>query len=104
MAKVTQTINRPDGSQVRIVAEEFFGVGLHRSVDVRVHRRETPAHPWSLANDRPHPDWRSMSVEEYKQRGRSEMLQVASPGEILRAVGELDKIDRDDDSSAPRPG
>jgi len=47
-------------------------------VDVYVLRRDTPERPWVLCSDRPHPDWRSMSVDEYIKRGRSEMLQTVS--------------------------
>lgn len=89
MGKVTQIIQRDDGSEVRIVAEEFFGLGLTRSVGVYVHRRESTNHPWTLTNDRPHPDWREMSVDEYIKRGRSEMLRTVSHGEILKVTNSL---------------
>lgn len=87
--KVSQTIQRKDGSEVRIVATAFFGLGLNRSIDVYVHRRESPDHEWQLTSDRPHPDWRKMSVSEYIKRGRSEMLQAASPCEILKVTNAL---------------
>lgn len=86
MQKVTQTIEREDGSAVQIVATPMTGAGLAVSVDVYVLHRESPAHNWRLANNRPHPDWRKMSVTEYVQRGRPEMLQVATPGEILKVT------------------
>lgn len=87
--KVTQILQRADGSEARITAQAMFGRGLTRSVDVYVHRRESPAHPWALCGDRPHPNWREMSVEEYLQHGRSEVLQTVSPGEILKVTGTL---------------
>lgn len=89
MAQATRTIKRQDGSEVRIVAEEFFGAGLTRSIGVYVLRRETPEGDWKLCSDRPHPDWRTMSVDEYVKHGRSEMLQAASIGEILKLASSL---------------
>lgn len=86
VTKITQLIQRDDGSEVRIVATAMFGEGLHRSIDVYVHRRESEEHDWVLCSDRPHPDWRSMSVEDYVKHGRSPMLQAVSSGELLRAM------------------
>ncbi len=91
MATAEKLIQRKDGSEVKIVAQEFFGAGLARSVGVHVLHRENPSDNWKLCNDRPHPDWRTMSVEEYVQHGRSEMLQTVSVGEILTVVGALAK-------------
>lgn len=90
--KVEALIKRPNGSEARITATEMFGAGLHRSVDVYVHHRESPEHPWKLANDRPHPDWRAMSVQEYIERGRAEKFQVVSHGEIFKTVAELNRL------------
>ncbi|MFC5511024.1 hypothetical protein ACFPOU_07785 [Massilia jejuensis] len=84
ITKLTQILTRPDGSQARIVAQVFFGAGLHRSVGVYVHRRENPDSPWTLCSDQPHPDWKHMPLEEYKKRGRSEVLRTVTPGEILK--------------------
>lgn len=84
ITKLTQILTRPDGSQARIVAQVFFGAGLHRSVGVYVHRRDDPDSPWKLCSDQPHQDWKQMSVEDYKARGRSEMLRTVTTGEILK--------------------
>lgn len=89
MAKVEKVIQREDGSEVKIVAEAFFGTGLTCSIGVYVLRREGPNDAWALTNDRPHPDWRKMSVDEYVVHGRSEMLRMVSPGEILKATSAL---------------
>ncbi len=89
VTKVTQILQRANGSEVRIVAQAFLGAGLHRSVGVYVHKRESKDHEWILCSDRPASDWRSMSVAEYKERGRSPMLQAASPGEVLRAISAI---------------
>lgn len=85
ITKLTQVLNRPDGSQARIVAQVFFGAGLHRSVGVYVHRRDNPDVPWILCSDRPHPEWKQMPLDEYKKRGRSEMLRTGTrAGQELR--------------------
>ena len=89
MSKVEHFIQRKDGSEVKVVAQECFGEGLTRSVDVYVLRRDGPDSQWSVCSDRPHPDWRSMSVDEYSRSGRSEMLQAASPGEILSVASAI---------------
>lgn len=89
--KVTQTLKRDDGSEVRIVAQAYFGAGLTRSIGVHVHRRESPQHAWKLCSDRPHPNWRAMSVDVYVKHGRSEMLQAVSYSEILRATSAIGK-------------
>lgn len=81
MQKVTQ---RADGSEVRITANPFFDIGMKPAVDLHVHHRKSSSASWELASDRPHPDWREMSVSEYIKRGRSEMLRLVSPGEILQ--------------------
>lgn len=87
--EVHQVIQRTDGSEVRIVAQEFFGEGLTRSVGAYVLHRPSPQHAWVVASDRPHPDWRTMSVQEYNRHGRSEMLRKATPGEILKVIQAL---------------
>lgn len=87
--KATQMLQRADGSEVCIVAQECYGLGLTRSVFVYVRWRERPEHPWKLANDRPHPDWKTMPLNDYVKFGRSEMLRLASPGEILKTVNAL---------------
>lgn len=89
MAIVEQIIQRKDGSEVKIVAQEAFGSGLARSIGVHVLRRESAIHPWKLTSDKPHPDWRTMSVSDYIKHGRSEMLQAVSIGEILKVTSAL---------------
>lgn len=83
ITSASRVIGRADGSEVRIVAQAYFGRGLHRSIGVDVFRRNHPNDHWHLCNDRPHPDWRTMPVDEYIKHGRSEKLQTASTGEIL---------------------
>ena len=89
VTRMTHLLKRGDGSEVKIVASAFFGAGLHRSVGVSVFQRAGPNNDWRLCNDRPHPDWRTMSVDEYIKHGRSEMLRTVSIGEILRATSAI---------------
>lgn len=89
--KVTRIIPREDGSEVKIVAQAYFGTGLHCSVGVDVFSRQSSTQNWKLCCDRPHPNWRKMSVDEYVKHGRSEKLQAASHGEILAVVSAIGK-------------
>jgi len=89
VTKFTKIITREDGSEVRLVAQAYFGTGLHRSVGVDVFRRESSSHDWKLCSDKPHQDWRKMSVDEYVKHGRSEKLQAASHGEILAVASAI---------------
>lgn len=85
--RLARIVQRGDGSQVKIVATDcsgpFFDVGKHVQVDV--YRRSSDAEGWKLCSDRPHPNWRSMSVDEYNKHGRCEKFQAASHGEIFSA-------------------
>ncbi|EPT0049420.1 hypothetical protein ACVNHR_005350, partial [Escherichia coli] len=89
ITKLTQTLQRDDGSQVRIVAQRGYGSGLTASLDVYVLRRDSSESNWSLCGKDPHPEWRKMSVDEYQKFGRSEMLRYATPGEILRVASAI---------------
>ena len=83
ITKVTKIIPRDDGSEIRIVVEQMTGHGLNKSIGFYVHHRETPCHPWVYLNDRMHPDWRGMSVDDYDKHGRCEVLQAGHRGEVL---------------------
>lgn len=89
ITKVTRVLQRENGSEARIVAQTMFGEGLHPSLDVFVLMRESSTHNWKLCSSTPHPDWRTMSVEDYIKNGRSEMLQTVTPGEILKVTALL---------------
>lgn len=91
ITKVSQILQRPDGSEARITATRYVGEGLTVSVGVYVHRRESPDQEWKLCNDRPHPDWKQMSVDDYKKFGRSEVLQTVTTGEILKVSNLIGK-------------
>lgn len=87
--KAIEVLTRADGSEVKITAEVMHGLGLQASIDVHVHYRKSAFHVWKLANNRPHPDWRKMPVADYVSHGRSEMLTLATPGEILKVTKSL---------------
>lgn len=89
MSKVERLLKRADGSEVKIVGEAMYGAGLRLSIDTYVLARESANHQWRVASDRPHPDWRTMSVDEYVKHGRAEKFQVASHGEILSVANEV---------------
>lgn len=89
MAIIEHLIRRADGSEVKIVAQEFFSINQQRSIGVYVLRRDNPDSNWHCCSDRPHPNWRSMSVDEYVKHGRSEMLQTVTTGEILKVISAL---------------
>lgn len=84
ITKVTQTLQRRDGSQIHLMVQAMTGLGLTQSYDVVAYRRKAPGDSWTMLDNRPHPDWRSMSVAEYNERGRSEVLQHVAPIEILK--------------------
>lgn len=89
--KVTQILQRADGSEVKLVATDMSMPGGKRSVNVDVFRRGDAQAPWEYCHDRPHPDWRTMSVDDYIKRGRSPMLQAVTPGEVLRVASLVGK-------------
>lgn len=89
MAMLEQVLHRKDGSEVKIVAQAYFGLGLTCSIGAHVLYRESQDQRWKLANDRPAPGWREMSVDEYVKHGRPEMFQKASHGEILKVTSAL---------------
>jgi hypothetical protein len=76
ITKLTQTLQRDDGSQVRIVAQRGYGSGLTASLDVYVLRRDSSESNWSLCG-KSSPRVEKMSVDEYQKFGRSEMLRYA---------------------------
>ena len=88
ITKVTQIFQRADGSEARITAQMDRGPGFEEYHHHYVHRRSSPDATWELCSDRPHPNWKTMSVDEYISHGRSEMLQAVTHAEILK-VGSL---------------
>lgn len=91
ITKVTQQYTRNDGSEVKIIAQAMYGAGLHQSIDVYALHRPDASSAWRLLDNRPHPDWRTMSVQEYTERGRSDLLQHVTIGEILKVKSLIGK-------------
>jgi len=89
MVKLERLLPQADGTEVKLVGQTMYGSGLTLSVDVFALHRESANQPWRKLNDLPHPDWRSMSVDEYQKRGRSEMLKRIGHGPILAMSQEV---------------
>ncbi|OXR47889.1 hypothetical protein PuT2_15465 [Pusillimonas sp. T2] len=92
MSKIEQILQREDGSEVKIVAEEFFGMGLTRSIDVYVLARDNTNANWRLAKKDANPNWADMSVQDHEKVGRSEMLELVSRAEIQQALQILEEV------------
>ena len=86
ITKISQVLKKTDGTEVRITALAMTGSGLAQSTDVYVHVRDNPKQAWRLCSKDAHPDWRTMSAQDYVRNGRSEMLKVVTPGQILKVV------------------
>lgn len=83
ITKVTQIFQRADGSEARITAS-MDALLPDRTRHIRVDRRGGPDEPWKECSTLPHPDWLSMSVDEYKQHGRPEHLQTVTFAEMVK--------------------
>lgn len=79
ITKVTQTIQRKNGSEVKICAQVISHPGLSQSIDVFVMVRDKPEDEWKLCDKRS------------KMDGKPEMLKVVTYGEILRLTSLLGK-------------
>jgi hypothetical protein len=89
MVKLERLLPQADGTKVKLVGQTMYGSGLTLSVDVFALHCESADKPWRKLSDLPHPDWRSMSVDEYQKRGRSELLQRVGHGPILAMSNEV---------------
>ncbi|MEQ1977367.1 hypothetical protein [Xenorhabdus sp. SGI240] len=74
---------------IRIIATMFYGLGLSESINIDVFKKDVDDSKFILCGNRPHPEWRRMSVDEYIQRGRPEKFKYATYAEIIRVVREL---------------
>lgn len=89
MSRLETLIPRPNGAEVMIVAQASFRADMKFAADVFVLRRENVNDNWRVLSDTPHPDWRTMSVDEYVKHGRSEKLQNVTHGQIFKAAQAL---------------
>lgn len=93
MSRVEHIIPTANGTQHKIIAESFFDAVHGRQTSFYVLSRPHPASPWTYLSERPHPDWRSMSVDEYLKNGRSEALNAVGSAEVLKALIMLEELD-----------
>lgn len=84
ITKVTQIINKPDGSQAKIVAQSMTGQGLVQSTSISVFKKQSEQEEWMLCNDQPASDFKPMSRQDYETHGRSEALSTVSTAQILK--------------------
>ncbi len=89
ITKVTQVIQRMDGSEVKIVATAMYGLGLNMSIATDVFKRIDSNSAWVLLNDKPSSDW--LGVDDYIKNGRSEKLQAIKPIELLKVINLIGK-------------
>tara|TARA_B100000700_G_scaffold331341_1_gene463296 strand:+ start:7603 stop:7914 length:312 start_codon:yes stop_codon:yes gene_type:complete len=91
ITKISQIIQRKDGSEIKITATEMYGLGLQPSIDFYVHHRENSEQQWKLLGKRPHTNSKNMSVDDYVKYGRPEYLNYVSHGEILKVISFIGK-------------
>lgn len=84
ITKITTLIKNDDDHEIKLVAQKCGLLSGSSSIDVYALRRKLPSGQWKVLSDRPHPDWKKMSVEDYCKHGRSELLQLVGPGQILK--------------------
>lgn len=84
------TMDRPDGSQLRITAQI---VGLSNgklTVDRYIHHKPHPdSKEWLLLGDQPAPNWRTMSIDEYTRVGRPPWMYHLSPAALMQCLQPL---------------
>lgn len=93
ITRVSKVMKKGDGTEFRIVGDLCIGFS-ETSVDYYFHRRQSPEHPWELLSKDPHPDWRTMSVDEYTKRGRSPLLQALRFPELFKLMDVLKLLGR----------
>lgn len=92
ITKVTQILQRDDGSEAKIIVESSYGPNLElQPPHTEVYRRDDSRQPWRVCSTRPHPDYLAMPVDQYIKEGRSEMLQVVSTVELLKVSSMIGK-------------
>jgi hypothetical protein len=84
--KISKIIKRKDNSEIKINLQKYYGSGLHLSIGVDVFYRKDNKSSFVLLNDRPHQDWKKMTVDEYLKNGKSEVLKLVKPIEILSFI------------------
>lgn len=88
ITKVTHVMRDEDGTEFRIVGELCIGFN-EANVDYYIHRRANAEQRWELLSKDPHPDWRTMSVDDYVKHGRSPLLQALSFPKLFKLMAAL---------------
>lgn len=81
---LSQILTRQDGSQVKLMGRMSGGLFCKANPDVWALFRQDQSCDWVLLSKEPHPDWRTMPVDEYAKSGRSEFMQKVSFGELIK--------------------
>lgn len=90
--KLEKFLMSPTGQGVRMLAQAYVGRGLDIGIGLDVFVKDTPDSAWRLCRNSPHPDWRSMSVDDYITRGRPEWLKYVSHGQAIQIKQELEAL------------
>ena len=91
VTSVTCHIVREDGSEVKIRVAKSVNVIGNDSFWVDVYHKSDTGGDWRLCGDRPHINWRSMSVDDYLKKGRPECFNYVSHGEVLKTISMIGK-------------
>lgn len=90
--KLEKFLTAPTGQEVRMLAQAYVGRGLDIGIGLDVFVKDTPDSAWRLCRNSPHPDWRSMSVDDYIAWGRPEWLKYVSHGQAIQIKQELEAL------------
>ena len=90
--KLEKFLTAPTGQEVRMLAQAYVGRGLDIGIGLDVFVKDTPDSEWRLCRNSPHPDWRSMSVDDYITQGRPEWLRYISHGRAIVVKQELEAL------------
>lgn len=84
IGEITQELPRNDGSSIRIVVKDITSPwDNQRMIDTYVLHRASNKSSWKVLSNRPHPDARTMCVDDYAKYGRSALLQELTRREQL---------------------
>ena len=92
-----EILNRPDGSQVRLLVQDYAMPGQPADIGVDVFRRSAADQPWHLCPRTP--DAQFMSAPEAAERDRQEAQHHVKPTEMIAAVSRFHEAQR----NAPPP-
>ena len=91
ITKISQAIQRDNGSQIKIAATEMYGSGLEKSIDFFVLQRNNKSENWRLLGNQPRLNYKNVSLDTYIKKGRAEYLDYVSHGEALKVISYIGK-------------